>query len=172
MSKIVDFYIGSGTDHKLRSWSEIVSQNDNWLESEHDFIQWLFPLKEPSEFSKFAPLLTDEDISILKMERLFKKRMVTSFFIMMSFFGLDPKTINDELKLQKDSSFFKERSKVWLSLNNHNYMRITRILKSLCLFGLNKYAEAFMECLLDLKKEFDSDISMTNIEYWMEAIEC
>ena len=171
MSKIVDFYIGSGTDHKLRSWAEIVSKNDDWLESEHDFIQWLFPLRESSKFFKFAPILTDEDISILKMEPLFKKRMATSFFVMMSFFGLEPKMIDGELKIKKDKSFFEERSKVWLSPNNHNYLRITRILKCLCLFGMNKYAEAFVENLLDLKKEFDSYISVNNVEYWMEAIE-
>jgi hypothetical protein len=172
MSKIVDFYVGSGTDHKLRSWEEIVSQSDDWLEFEHDFIQWLFPLKETSEFSKSAPILTDEDISVLKTELLFRGRMITSLFVMMSFFGLEPKIINNELKFEKDKFYFEERSKVWLSPNNHNYMRITRILKSLCLFGFNKYAETFMQYLLDLKKEFDSDISMTNIEYWMEAIEC
>lgn len=33
MSQIIDFYNGSKPDYAGRSWSEIVSQTDEWLES-------------------------------------------------------------------------------------------------------------------------------------------
>ena len=177
MSQIIDFYNGSGTDHKGRSWAEIVSQTDEWLEKTHDYIQILFPLEEPSKYNVHAPVLTNEDIlAFQEKDSLLGKRLKTSFFVMMMFYGFELYSGGTfskyEIKFIKDRGSFKERSKVWISRDNHNYMRITRILRSLCLLGLRPYAEAFMECLLDLKKEFDFDIPNTTVEFWMEAIEC
>lgn len=177
MSQIIDFYNGSKTDFAGRSWSEIVSQTDEWLEFTHDYIQILFPLEEASEFNIHAPILTEEDIlAFQEKDSLLRKRLKASFFIMLMFYGIvlcsGGMFSKLEIKFIKDRDSFNERSKVWISRNNHNYMRITRILKSLCLLGLRPYAEAFLECLIKLKKEFDNDISMVNLEYWMEAIEC
>jgi len=175
MSQIIEFYNGSGTDHKGRSWAEIVSQTDEWLEETHDYIQFLFPLEESSKFNAHAPILTKEDMLAFREQDLFRKRLKTSFFVMLVFFGIEFSCSgtfqNSEIKLRKDLEFFEERSKIWISPNNHNYMRISRILKSLCLLGQRNLAEAFLEFLIGLKKEFDNDISTTNLEYWMEAVE-
>ena len=168
MSKIIEFYNGSGTDHKGRSWAEIVSQTDEWFESTHDFIQWLFPLQEKSKFNKEAPLLTDSDIFEFQKNKLLKIRIRTTLLVMLTFYGL---YIDFSQNKVSKEEWFVESKKIWISPNNHNYLRITRILKSLCLLGQRTLAEAFLEFLIELKKEFDTDISASNLEYWMEAIE-
>lgn len=38
----------------------IVQKSDEWLAATHDYIQWLFPLPERSQFNPHAPILTNE----------------------------------------------------------------------------------------------------------------
>ena len=45
---IVMFLEGEGTDAHGRTVFEIVAMDDIALDRTHDFIQWLFPLPEPS----------------------------------------------------------------------------------------------------------------------------
>jgi len=37
---VLNFYLGSGTDHKGRKLSQVVQKSDRWLEETHDYIQW------------------------------------------------------------------------------------------------------------------------------------
>lgn len=55
----LDFYLGTGTDHRGRTLWQIVQKSDAWIEETHDYIQWLFPLSEPSQFNPHAPILTE-----------------------------------------------------------------------------------------------------------------
>ena len=119
MSDIIDFYKGSKPDHAGRYWGEIVSQTDDWLESTHDFIQWLFPLNETSQFSKNAPILSKKDIDEFKITVSLQNRLLASFAMMLSFYGLELYRENDELIIRKDNIIFQERASVWLSPNNH-----------------------------------------------------
>ena len=48
------------TISKVLAWSD-----DKW-EEVHDFIQWVFPLMEPSRYNEFVPILTMEDISFFR----------------------------------------------------------------------------------------------------------
>ena len=48
MSQLTDFYRGTGTDVEGRTLAEIWAYSDAELEGVHDFIQWLFPLREPA----------------------------------------------------------------------------------------------------------------------------
>lgn len=66
VSDLIDFYLnqpnpsGFRLNDILNSWSI-----EDW-DHEHGFIQWLFPLKEPSNFNPDAPILTDEDIKLFR----------------------------------------------------------------------------------------------------------
>jgi len=50
------------SDHRGRYLREIQEWPDDQLESVPDYIQWLFPLPEPSGFNVAAPALTRESI--------------------------------------------------------------------------------------------------------------
>jgi len=63
-SRIIGFYNCTESDHRGRYRREIQEWPDDQLESVHDYIQWLFPLPEPSGFNVAAPVLTRESNGI------------------------------------------------------------------------------------------------------------
>jgi hypothetical protein len=54
---IIAFYSGEAPDDRGRFLREIQQWPDQRLESVHDFIQWMFPLTEPSPVNPDAPVL-------------------------------------------------------------------------------------------------------------------
>ena len=52
---ILRFYGSGGTDHAGRTLEEILAWDDRHLEEVHDYIQWLFPLEEPSRANPCTP---------------------------------------------------------------------------------------------------------------------
>lgn len=79
---------------------------------------------------------------------------------MLAFYGLE-RHGNNIVR----SKNFKKRSKWWITKNNHNYRRITRILKSLRLAGLDEYADALCEELSQIYIVY-SVISDETLGYW------
>jgi hypothetical protein len=65
---------------------------------------------------------------------------------------------------------FAERRHVWLTRGNHNFLRISRMLRSLTLLGLGAYASAFLKSLEDIYEEEASTIGNTTMEYWRRAV--
>ncbi len=64
---LVPFLRGVGPDADGRFHVDILKFSDEELEETHDYIQWLFPLCEPSMAVPGSPYLVDEEvISILK----------------------------------------------------------------------------------------------------------
>ena len=72
-SRIIGFYNGTESDHRGRCLREIQEWPDDQLESVHDYIQWLFPLPEPSGFNVAAPVLIRESIRISWLALTYKK---------------------------------------------------------------------------------------------------
>ena len=60
---IVLFQLNEGTDSKGRYLNDLWQEDFYFYESCHDYIQWMFPLAEESEYNPDAPVLTEEDIS-------------------------------------------------------------------------------------------------------------
>jgi hypothetical protein len=182
MSAILDFYRDekgvanpSGYSHFdiVHNWS------DNDWEGIHDFIQWVFPLKEPSMFNSDAPLLTDEDIAIFKADDELKQAMIASFHRFLKFLGLRAAYVGGKWVMDlivpgnsfTGEFFTKEevenKVKVW-QRPNHNWLRITRCLHSLRLLGLEGVAVGFFEALC---KIYDSNTGVTpdTFQYWQDA---
>ena len=88
-SPLVAFYRGDGRDHRGRSLSDIQELDFYELEFNHDYIQWLFPLPEPSGANASAPLLSNDDIARFQSDESLRKRLLQSFELMLSFFGLE-----------------------------------------------------------------------------------
>ena len=58
----------------------------------------------------------------------------------------------------------------WLTQNNHNFLRITRILKSLRILGKNQEAQAFLVALKAVYAEEKDKIGRTTLHYWTRAV--
>jgi len=89
MSRLVNFYRGKRTDSEGRLLTEIWEWGDDRLEAVHDFIQWLFPLPEPSAFNSRAPRLTQEDIAAFQSDLLLRSNVLRSFGRLLTFLGLE-----------------------------------------------------------------------------------
>lgn len=169
---IIAFYSGAEPDHQGRYLHEIHRWSDEQLESVHDYIQWLFPLPEPSGFNPTAPILTRESVRDFRTRPELQQKLRISFLRMLKFYGLE--IHSSERPNVTRSSAFAARATVWLSAGNHNHLRITRILKSVRLLGLELEAKAFFECLAEIYSDEESKplpaISEETFLFWQEAV--
>jgi hypothetical protein len=165
--RIVEFYTGENTDSSGRFIEDVWSWDYEALELVHDFIQWLFPLKEPSRFNPEAPVLDDETIQVFVNTSELRVRLLKSLAVMLSFYGLKLEATNPP-EIRR-SAEFNQRKHIWLLPGNHNYLRITRILTSLTQLGLGQYALALFECLEQIFEENESQIGQTTYSYWKAA---
>jgi Opioid growth factor receptor (OGFr) conserved region len=168
MSKITDFYNEDDTDHKDRDFSDIIGFSFKELETVHDYIQWLFPLKEPSQSNAKAPILTDADIAAFKKDEILQINFRKSFEMMLEFYGLEQDS--DSKAIGPADDLFAKAIANWLTRGNHNFMRITRILKSMSLLGLKEDAQEFFKALDIIYKAKSDIISETTYEYWKKAV--
>lgn len=85
---IVTFYLGRSKDCESRGLEDIWEWDNSELERTHDYIQWLFPLPNRSQFNPGAPILTSETIDAFRNNDELRKRLRTSLQIMLKFYGL------------------------------------------------------------------------------------
>ena len=168
-SKLVSFYRGDGRDHRGRSLSDIHEFDFDELEFNHDYIQWLFPLPEPSGANAAAPLLSKEDIAAFVSDESLRRTLLQSFELMLDFYGLELVVAGRDEKIVRRPTF-NERSAPWLKDANHNFLRISRILRSLTLLGCSRYATAFLECLEGIYAENPQTIGTTTMGYWRRSV--
>jgi hypothetical protein len=172
-SEILAFYSGRSTDPRGRRLLDIQQWPDDLLESNHDFIQWMFPLMEPSSVHPEAPILDQETIREFKAHSELQQNLRASFRRMLAFYGLELNTdCGLAVRLRPD---FVHQSTGWLWPGNHNHLRITRIIRSLRLLGLEAEAQAFFKCLSELYAEETGRgiprITATTFQFWSAAAE-
>jgi hypothetical protein len=172
-SLLVNFYAGVGCDSRGRVLSVIHRWSDEDLERAHDYIQWLFPLTERSAFNSQAPILDAEVIREFRRRPELRQNLRASFVRILAFFGFCLQ--EDEPLRVVPAADFAEQAQNWLTPANHNHLRITRILKSLRLMGLEEEAAAFFRCLEGLYgKESVTPIpriSEETFNYWRSAVD-
>ena len=166
MSRLVDFYRGDTTDSAGRLLTEIWAWADDDLEMVHDFIQWLFPLPEPSRFNADAPLLSAADIAAFKSDPLLQANLRKSFERILAFLGL---ACAEEGKVVEGKNFARRAPEVW-SAPNHNWLRVTRILRSLTLLGSAAQARVLYAWLDGAYASRRFPITGDTYRYWTEAI--
>lgn len=171
MSDLVVFYSGDGGDHRSRTLEQILFWDDDKLESNHDYIQWLFPNVEVSRFNDQAPILTEQDIQTFNESEKLRINLGLSFERMLEFYGLEIVVVEGRGPVIEVSEFFPEKMNNWLTPNNHNFLRITRILKCLNLLGLRKEAILFQDFLKELYKEYKKIIGPATFQFWCRALD-
>src|SRR5471030_411942 len=142
MSLLLDFYRGLGTDTEGRFLKDILAWHDNDFEEGHAVLQWLFPTPEPTKFNSEAPLLTENDIAAFKSDPLLQTSLMKSFERILGFLGL----ALSEGKVVDGQNFTARVADVWAS-PNHNWLRISRILRSMKLLGMAAQAQALYDQL-------------------------
>ena len=64
------FLISQGRDGRGRTLAAVLDFDDGRIESTHDFIQWLFPLREASQAVPGAPVLGASEAETIRRDRL------------------------------------------------------------------------------------------------------
>ena len=119
------------------------------LEANHDYIQWLFPTWNRSQFAPDAPVLDDEARDAFLHNPELQIRLLESLDLMLDFFGLE-----NAGNLIRRSPAFPQRKQTWLSAGNHNHLRLTRIILSLWTLGCQKEAQLLHGCLHQITLDF------------------
>jgi hypothetical protein len=165
---LLRFYRLEGHDARGRTLPDIWDWDDARLEAVHDYIQWLFPLPEPSAFNPFAPILDEAAIAAFHDNAHLRQRLLRSFERLLAFYGLALTPVLGGVRVARAASF-ADRSRIWLRAGNHNHLRLTRILSSLRLLGLEDHAAALVDCLEEIAHEHPHAIPATTLAYWRRA---
>jgi hypothetical protein len=135
---------------------QVLGWDDEDFEVQHDFIQWLFATDEPSLFNPDAPVLDAATIARFRADPLLRYRLRRAFERWLAFCGI--------VRTDDGLAFENPNPKVW-SRQNHNWLRITRVLRSLHLLGLSDEAQAFFDLLNTIRAKIDP----TTWRYWEGA---
>ena len=148
MSPIVAYLSGEGADSAGREVFEVLAFDDPAIEQVHDFIQWMFPLRERSGAQPNAPVLTDEDVEAIRESMAAQAALAAA---------------TDRMAI------FYYRNGHWLTATDHNHLRITRIIKSLRLLRGDVLADAFRDLILARVEEAGSPVGAPTLGFWARA---
>ncbi len=152
-ARLIGFLSGGSPDGEGRLLKDILAWPDQRLELVHDFIQWLFPLTEPSRVNPQAPVLDAPTIARIRSRPELQAKVRKSYRRMRRFYA---------------------GSRHWIAAGNHNHLRITRILKCLMLVGLDAEARDFFSWLSAIYEEErrkpNPGISARSYEFWRQAV--
>ena len=169
---LLAFYAGVGLDGEGRMHAQILSWPDARLEAVHDYIQWLFPLPEPSGANPSAPLVTPRVAAAFRASEPMRGRLREAWLRMLGFYGLEVELGPDALGSVRQAGAFAERAQNWLTPYNHNHLRLTRILRSLHVLGLEQESAALfqaLEAIYAAEPAAGRRITAETFRYWQRA---
>lgn len=163
-SAIRSFYQGELRPEPLnKTIDEVLASDDDFLESCHCYIQWLFPLPSVTSHNRLVALLDGETIDMFREWTKF----IAAFERMLRFYGLELVSSGGIIRANN----FNERKANWMTPGNHNYLRITRIITSLSLMCANEFAKDFEAILQDIaSNEGRGIIPKASTDRWREAL--
>ncbi|MDC0644707.1 opioid growth factor receptor-related protein [Alphaproteobacteria bacterium] len=145
---ILAFLEGVGPDSHGRQLNDIWAFSDTKIEHTHNFIQWLFPLAEPSLSVPGSPTLSDSHITALRRSNVAQSSIVQS---------------------SEWYRGFLNRNAHWKTKYDHNHLRITRVIKSIRLIIGDAEANKFHSNVLSL---LGGDLSVIDLKaqaFWASA---
>lgn len=147
-SRIIRFLRGDQRDTQGRCLKDMHDLPDWKLERCHDVVQWMFPTDIPSAHYPDAPVLTAEDIAIIQNDGHIKAIIQLSLTRMVEFY---------------------EKNDYWITQKNHNFLRLTRILRCLWLAGLKHDYVSLQKALDDVFIDYPDIVGEETYLYWKNA---
>jgi len=148
MGPLHSFLAGIGPDSRGRHAAEVLAFSDEQLEAVHDYIQWLFPLPTRSAAQPDAPVLTESEITAIRADPVAADTLRRATERMLRFYG---------------------RTSWWLAWQDHNHLRITRIIRTLKLLVGAAAAQRFYKAILDMHAAAGAPINTRSLQFWAEA---
>lgn len=148
-SQILKFYRGeeNRSGHLLKAILEEWDDED-W-ERGHDFIQWVFPTDEESRFHPEAPVMTCQEAIILGEDPELREKVLAALERFKGF-----------LKLETGPHW-------WARPNDHNLLRISRVIRCLALLGLEEEAFTLRNICTAIVKVSPEEYHLRKaLEFW------
>jgi hypothetical protein len=142
------YLAGVGRDSRGRLASDVLAFSDEHLEEAHDFIQWLFPLPTHSAAQPNAPVLTNAEIEAIRADQRATDTLGRATERMLRFYG---------------------NTNWWLRWQDHNHLRITRIIHSLRLLIGSDAAHRFHASILAMHEAAGTPINTHSLRFWADA---
>lgn len=160
---LISFYLKESPNTEGCWLNEILDWSNEVLEIAHDWVQWVFPTDEPSMFNADAPLVTKEIIDEWHRDKLLQHYLRQSYERWLKFCGIERNEAGT-LHLPENQPH------IWQQFN-HNWLRTTRVLKSLRLLGLETEAYELYNFLDDLRAAGRMSVSQNAWAFWSAALE-
>lgn len=131
--------------------------------STHDYLQWTFPIPEPSQYNARVPVLTKEDIAWFRTDRHLRTQQIRALDRMLAFYGLE-RTDEGIVALPG----LNMKTHIWLKPAGHNHLRITRIIRSLQYCAQPALALNLQSVVIELGRTVGK-VSDKSMEFWRSA---
>jgi len=146
--RIIKFLRGEAFDTKIRTLAEMQRYPSWKLERSHDVLQWMFPTDIKSKSYDEAPILTLEYIQCIQADKEIQSAIRSSLNRMLAFY---------------------EENDYWVSQRNHNFKRLTRILRCLWLAGLKRDYVCLQKALDEVYVDYADIVGEETYSYWKNA---
>lgn len=166
---LVDFFRG-GQDIEGRTLAQMREWDFEHMEMVHDYVQWWFPTDEESMFNMDAPILTAESIQAFKDDEALRKELKTNLMGFCAFLGLECTEEAGKPKIVKAAHFNERVRNCWSSMmgGNHNWLRITRVIRCLGRCSMPDEQAALMVCLETIAGD-NSVRVQSSLPHWRKA---
>jgi hypothetical protein len=161
---IIPFMLNEVANYHGLFISDIWQFDNFWLENNHKYIQWIFPIDTSTKFNQHAPVVSQLDIDAFKNDSRLKKAQQKSLAVMLTFFGVERENLNF-----KAAPTLNIKDHIWLKYGGHNHLRISRMIRSLALCDQLELALAFQQAMISIAKEHGDHVNATTINYWKKA---
>lgn len=166
MSAIIDFYRDGLPRADGLTLAAITAWDDRELERTRGVYGWLFPLDREDPDEPHAPLLTEAEVALFTSDPVLRNALLKSLIRALSLLGLKIAPARGAIVRARD---FEQKSG-WLYPRNINYPRITRMLRSLNLLGLEQEAAWLFQALTEIHATHARYIGDAPMRFWRDAM--
>lgn len=142
------------TDDRGRMFDSVMCWSNFRLEITHDYIQAVFPTDESSKYTRLNEA-APKDISSLRQSEKAKDNIRKAYLKMLCLWKLDGEKYKN-IKIHR----------YWNHANNHNHLRMTRVLKCFRLLQMNDELKDFSSRLTYLLERNGLKISKETERFW------
>lgn len=142
------------------------------LETRHDYIQFMFPSTEVSQFNSVAPVVTEEVMEAFRQEESMRLELLLNLRRIAQFWDFSLSEEPDNISFSLKPEFHSKPSSDVIFRNTskfHNFLRLTRVIKSLYALGLEPYAYALKKFAIDVLKD-TIKVPLTTVKFWRDSI--
>lgn len=156
---LLRFFKGEEDERIRHTLSRITEFSDAEMEMYHNFIQWIFPTMEQSEYHPSAPTIDGKFAHALHQDACALAGYCKGCRRYLRYMGLECKGDGDICRIPNTPPFWQ--------LSGHNYLRITRVLNSLRQTGHTECSKALYAQMMQI---LDADptnyVGRMTLEYW------